>query len=300
MHWAYIIISIFNLSVLIFFLIVYCWRPVTKEHPSHSPTQQSTPQKSNTLEKEKSIIENSFKSKREDSFINKSLELEKSDKFNQVQHNDSIPFDEFTLIKPLSPFMKLVIVVLSVLFFHLYCGLEISFGSLLSPFAVKSNLRMTKSEGAFLTSTYWGMFTFLRIFSLIAITYFSPRCLLIFNMAIIMLSNVFLLPFANDFSWALWIGSALMGLGCSSVFATMFAFVEQLTPVTPRFTSITMIACCLGEFIIPLLVGFSIEKHPEVFLYVIFVYSVLSLIVLTALFVIQHHLLKKQKAKYLS
>ena len=193
--------------------------------------------------------------------------------------------------------MKVLVIVLSVLFFHLYCGLEISFGSLLSPFAVKSNLKMSKSEGSFLTSTYWGMFTFFRIFSLFAITVFSPRALLIFNMALIMLSNVFLLPLANDYRWALWVGSALMGLGCSSVFATMFAFVEQMTPVTPRFTSITMIACCLGEFIIPLLVGIWIDTNPEVYLYVIFGYSFLSLVVLVMLFMIQHYLLKEQRAK---
>lgn len=91
-----------------------------------------------------------------------------------------------------------------------------------------------------------------------------------------------------------------MGLGCSSVFATMFAFVEQLTPVTPLFTSITMVACCLGEFIIPLVVGLWIDTNPEVYLYVIFVYSILSLIVLISLFIIQNHLLNKQRAKYLS
>lgn len=41
---------------------------------------------------------------------------------------------------------------------------------------------------------------------------------------------------------ALWLGSALMGLGCSSVFATVFAFLEQLTPVTARITAGFLIA----------------------------------------------------------
>lgn len=57
-----------------------------------------------------------------------------------------------------------------------------------------------------------------------------------------MLSNCILVPFANNYEWALWLGSALMGFGCSSVFATMFGFMEQLTPVTARITSGFMIA----------------------------------------------------------
>lgn len=192
-HWAYIIISIFNLSVLIFFLIVYWFRPVTKEYPSDDTPDESTLQKNEKDEFEKSLTI----STKDDINVKKSLEVK------SANHKGVL----------ISTPMKLTIMGLSIIFFHLYCGLEISFGSLLAPFAVKSKLRMTKAEGAFITSTYWGMFTFFRIFSLFAITFFSTRCILIFNMSLIMLSNVFLLPLANEFRWALWTGSALMGLG---------------------------------------------------------------------------------------
>lgn len=33
-----------------------------------------------------------------------------------------------------------------------------------------------------------------------------------------------------------------MGLGCSSIFATIFAFLEQLTPVTSRITAGFLVA----------------------------------------------------------
>lgn len=64
-----------------------------------------------------------------------------------------------------------------------------------------------------------------------------------------------------------------MGLGCSSVFATMFAFLEQLLPVTSRITSFFFIAACAGEFVIPTLVAAYLENAPQVFLWVVFVYS---------------------------
>ncbi len=127
-------------------------------------------------------------------------------------------------------------------------GVEISFGSLLSPFAVKSDLHLTKSQGSFITGSYWSTYTFLRIFSLVLIIYLSPRTLLIANFLIIMLANGILVPFANTNEWALWLGSGLMGFGCSSVFATMFGFIEQLTPITARITAGFMIAGFLFEF----------------------------------------------------
>lgn len=55
--------------------------------------------------------------------------------------------DRFKLKEPLTKSLRLFVVIVATLSMHAYVGLEISFGSLLSPFAVKSNLKMTKSEG---------------------------------------------------------------------------------------------------------------------------------------------------------
>lgn len=109
--------------------------------------------------------------------------------------------DAFRLNKPLSKYLRIFVVVVSTIAMHAYCGLEISFGSLLSPYAVKSKLQMTKAEGSFLTSAYWGTFTFLRVFSLIGIIYLSPRLLLLINFAIIMISNAILMPYGNVHRW---------------------------------------------------------------------------------------------------
>lgn len=114
--------------------------------------------------------------------------------------------DSFHLKKPLEGNLKTAVIIISTLAMHAYVGLEISFGSLLPPFAVYSDLHMTKPEGSFVTSTYWGMYTFLRVFSLIAIIYFSPRFLLLVDFGIILISNVILVPFANHYRWALWLG----------------------------------------------------------------------------------------------
>ena len=119
----------------------------------------------------------------------------------QDDQDEKAKKDRFRLNKPLSKYLRIFVVLVSTLAMHAYCGLEISFGSLLSPYASYSNLQMTKSEGSFLTSAYWGTFTFLRVFSLIGIIYLSPRLLLLINFGIIMLSNAILLPYGNTYRW---------------------------------------------------------------------------------------------------
>lgn len=93
---------------------------------------------------------------------------------------------------------------------------------------------MTKSDGSFLTSIYWGMYTLFRILTLIGIIYLPPRSILFANFSLIMLSNSILIPFGNKNEWSLWLGCAIAGAGCSSVFGVLFSFLEQLTRVTAR------------------------------------------------------------------
>lgn len=114
------------------------------------------------------------------------------------QEDDSMAKrDAFHLNKPLPKHLRIFVVVISMIAMHAYCGLEISFGSLLSPYAVHSKVQMSKSEGSFLTSGYWGTFTFSRVFSLIGILILSPRLLLLIKFTIIMISNGILMPFGN-------------------------------------------------------------------------------------------------------
>ena len=231
-HWPFIICAAYYLVVLFFFVLFCEFYPENTIHPSRTTSDD--------------------------------------------QDDELLKKDAFRLNKPLSNHLRIFVVVLATFAMHTYVGLEISFGSLLSPYAVYSKLQMTKSQGSFLTSSYWGTFTFLRVFGLIGTIYLSPRLLLLIHFVIIMASNAILLPFGNDYAWALWLGTGLIGFGlvkmltqfmgrqylnhsssliprfplfsCSGVFATIFAFLEQLTPVTARITAGFLIAGKLHSF----------------------------------------------------
>ena len=109
-----------------------------------------------------------------------------------------------------------------------------------------------------------------------------------------------------------------MGLGCSSVFATVFAFLEQLIPVTARITAGFLIAgkisstfrisnhqlkqetflispACIGELVIPALVAAYLDTTPQVFLWVVMSYSTVSFLGVLILMFLQHLLPKHQR-----
>lgn len=73
--------------------------------------------------------------------------------------------------------------------------------------------------------------------------------MLIIDLVLIVLSNVFLVPFANQYEWALWVGSALMGVGVSSIYPTLWSWLEMILPVTSKMTSVINSCACVGEFI---------------------------------------------------
>lgn len=81
------------------------------------------------------------------------------------------------------------------------------------------------------------------------ISFLSARSMLIIDLVLIVLSNLVLMPFANHHEWALWVGSALMGIGVSSIYPTLWSFLELILPVTSKMTSVVNSCACVGEFI---------------------------------------------------
>ena len=74
-------------------------------------------------------------------------EIHPSRRLSIAEDDTNAKKDSFKLKEPLSKKLRIFVVMVATLSMHAYVGLEISFGSLLSPYAVKSNLHMTKSEG---------------------------------------------------------------------------------------------------------------------------------------------------------
>ena len=58
--------------------------------------------------------------------------------------------------------IKLLIVGLLGIFFFLYVGMEVAFGTFISVFAVESDLKFSRAQGSDVTAVFWGTFAAMR------------------------------------------------------------------------------------------------------------------------------------------
>ena len=171
------------------------------------------------------------------------------------------------------------------LFMLFYCGIEIALGSYLTPFAVKCGLHLEKKSAALMVSVYWITFTFSRLVTIFYIDYIGPKNNLIMALGLVLLSNVFLTPFGDNIEWCLWFGVALNGIGMSSIWAAMFAYLDGYIPLTNSQTSMMVCAACIGECVIPIAVSALIDIDVTVFLWVILACSFIQAFLFVSLMV---------------
>lgn len=69
------------------------------------------------------------------------------------------------------------------------------------------------------------------------------------ELGIIVLANVVLVPFGNTYEWALWSGVAILGVGMSSIWASIFGYLEEFFPVTSRMAASFTVAATFGELV---------------------------------------------------
>ena len=94
---------------------------------------------------------------------------------NKSEDSDKKDFVQKTTLK-LVTFVALICV-----FFFLYVGAEVVMGVYLTTFAVKSLLRTTKAEGAYVNAIFWGTFTAGRFLSIFLAIYLNPLSTMILS-----------------------------------------------------------------------------------------------------------------------
>ena len=168
-----------------------------------------------------------------------------------------------------SSIIKYNVYAATMLIIFVYCGIEVAFGSYLTPFAVACEMHLSKKTAALMSSAYWASYTFGRILILPILNWLGVLNVLFLSLALVLLSNVFLFPFGMTLEWALWAGIITTGLGLSPIWASLFAFIDSKIPFTGTLTSLIVLASCLGECIVPILVSAYISNDPRMFLWII-------------------------------
>ncbi|KAI1286425.1 hypothetical protein HDE_10982 [Halotydeus destructor] len=170
---------------------------------------------------------------------------------------------------------KRMAILLAGMFLFTILGFEIGMGSFISSFAVMSDHHLSKQVGAYMTSLYFGTYTFFRLFAIGFVNRMSIFVNITGELVILVIANIFLVLFGNSVQWCLWVGIALAGMGISTIWAATFSLLESRFPVTSGIASFLSICTCLGGWVYPVIMGYAIEANPQMFLCVISVCTVL-------------------------
>lgn len=180
-------------------------------------------------------------------------------------------------------FNKGFIYFVSMAFIFLYCGIEISIGSYLTPFAVKCQLHMAKKTVALMTSAYWTAYTFARIITIIFVNLIGVFNSLLISLAFVGISNIFIFGYGDKLEWALWTGIVLNGIGLSAIWAALFSYISLFFRCTETLTSLIICAACLGECVMPIITSLFIATNPNMFQWIVLLSSILMILLFAVL-----------------
>ncbi|KAI1286423.1 Major facilitator superfamily domain-containing protein 4A [Halotydeus destructor] len=171
---------------------------------------------------------------------------------------------------------KWAVVILTAVLLFTLMSIEVGMGSFISSFAVKSDHHLSGQTGAYITSLYWLMYTSFRLISIPIIKQIGIHRNIIMALVILVICNMFLVPFGNSVEWCLWVGVSLAGIGISTVYASLFVLLEGYFPVTGEIVSFLTMFACAASWVYPLVMGYAMDTNPQLFLWLLFICTAVS------------------------
>ena len=144
-------------------------------------------------------------------------------------------------------------VVLIVILFVLYVGLELGFGNWIYTYALTLGLE-TEITAAYLTSVFWGSFTFGRLMGVWVSTRLRPATILFADILGCAISAVVILLWRES-NTALWIGTFGLGLSMASMFPTFLLLAGERMQITGAITGWFLVGSGAGSMFLPWFIG---------------------------------------------
>ena len=158
-----------------------------------------------------------------------------------------------------------------------YVGAQVGYGMYVTTYAI-DYLSTSDAIGRYLASANWAGLFVGRIIAVPLSTSMSALNMVRVDL-IGMILGCLILFFSQDWEYAVWISSIMVGFCMASVWPSMFVWAETLIPVTGIFASIMVGGGSLGEFVIPALQGNIMAAFgPQYFNHVMFAMAVFLLI----------------------
>lgn len=144
-------------------------------------------------------------------------------------------------------------VVLIMILFVLYVGLELGFGNWIYAYALTLGLE-TEITAAYLTSVFWGSFTFGRLLGVWISTRLHTRTILFMDIIGCAISTVLIMLW-KDSSLALWIGTFGLGISMASIFPTLIMLAGERMQISGMITGLFLVGSGAGSMLLPWLIG---------------------------------------------
>ncbi|CAG2115957.1 unnamed protein product [Medioppia subpectinata] len=204
------------------------------------------------------------------------------------------------MAKHIPPFNTVYMVTMGSLFLTFFVGMEQMHLQFLPTFAVNSDLNMSPKAAALVTSAAAAAFTVGRGLSIPLAIKLKPEVILYANHIMMVAGTLILIFWANSSLVMMWMGNIILGAGFSSVYASMYAFLEHQFRVTNVIGSIFVFAGGLTCALSPSLVGKYIEANPLILIW----FNLICVTLCVLIFVLIHFTIcmnnRQKKAKIIA
>lgn len=165
-----------------------------------------------------------------------------------------------------------------------FVGMEQMHLQFLPTFVVNTELSLSPSVAAMMSSAAALAFTIGRGLSIPLAIKLRPQTILYTNHFLMLLGTFVLAIYANTSETMLWVGNIILGAGFSSVYASVYAFLEQQIRITNRIGSVFVFAGGLTAALSPSLVGQYIEPNPLILVW----FNLVCCLLCLTIFIIIH------------
>ena len=196
-------------------------------------------------------------------------------------------------------YLRMCLVFLLLLFIFLYVGMEVMYGTFVATFAVKSDLSLTRQEGANVNAIFWGSFAAMRFTAIFIAFKLSALSQMMLSFTLCTIGSIALAVAGNIHKYVLCISSALMGTGMASVYACGILWIEQHITVTNRIVSSMIISGSIGADLFPIVLGQFMATFPMLLMYLQVVVVSLCIILFSLAYFITR-ILSKNTITYVS
>jgi fucose permease len=163
-----------------------------------------------------------------------------------------------------APTGRILLPVLIAIFFFLHVAAEISYGSWIYTYSLTKKLADEVSAG-YLTSAFWGSFTFGRLVTTFLALKVSTKAQLGGSVVGALLSLLVLLIWSDSVA-AVWIATFAYGISLAGLFPGSITLASENLHMTGAVTGIFLVGTSLGAMVVPWLIGQFFESvGPQVF-----------------------------------